>query len=106
MLSRNLYILAGTLLFFSIVAYVMALTGFAHEPGTPSDESLWRTIGIILLLLALVTALFGVLQHMFEQTDRRTPGGQAAVHRQYVARKAAMKAMRNESQRNRGRDRR
>jgi hypothetical protein len=101
MLSRNLYILAGSLLFFAIVAYVMAATGFAHEVGTPSDESLWRTIGIVLLLLALVTALMGVLQHMFEQTDRRTPGGQAAVHRDYMKRKAALKALKDKSS-NRG----
>jgi len=95
MLSRNLYILAGTLTFFAAVAYVMAVTGFAHEVGTPSDDSLWRTIGIILLLLALVTALMGVLQHMFEQTDRRTPGGQATVHQQYMQRKAAIKALKD-----------
>jgi uncharacterized membrane protein HdeD (DUF308 family) len=95
MLSRNLYILAGTLSFFAAVAYVMALTGFAHEVGTPSDESLWRTIGIVLLLIALVVALMGVLQHMFEQTDRRTPGGQAGVHQRYVERQAATKAARD-----------
>ena len=89
MLSRNLYILAGTLCFFATLSYVMALTGFAHEPGAPADASLWRTIGIILLLLALVIALFGVLQTMFEQADRRTPGGQAGVRRSYLARKAA-----------------
>ena len=89
MLSRNLYILAGTLLFFATLSYVMALTGFAHEPGAPADASLWRTIGIILLLLALVVALFGVLQTMFEQADRRTPGGQAGVRRSYLERKAA-----------------
>jgi hypothetical protein len=97
MLSRNLYILAGTLTFFAVASYVMAVTGFTHEVGTPSDESLWRTIGIILLLLALVTALLGVLQHMFEQTDRRTPGGQAAVHRDYMKRKAALKALKDKS---------
>ncbi len=97
MLSRNLYILAGTLLFFAVVAYVMAATGFAHEVGTPSDDSLWRTIGIILLLLALVTALMGVLQHMFEQTDRRTPGGQAAVHDAYKRRQAAIRAVRDKN---------
>ena len=89
MLSRNLYILAATLFFFATLSYVMALTGFAHEPGAPADASLWRTIGIILLLLALVTALFGVLQTMFEQADRRTPGGQEGVRRSYLERRAA-----------------
>ncbi|MGI4758713.1 MAG: hypothetical protein ACRYGF_17920 [Janthinobacterium lividum] len=84
MLSRNLYILAGTLLFFATLSYVVALTGLAHEPGAPADASLWRTIGIILLLIALFVALLGVLQSMFEQADRRTPGGQAGVRRAYL----------------------
>ena len=87
MLSRNLFILAGTLLFFATLSYVVAFTGLAHEPGAPADASLWRTIGIVMLLLALVTALLGVLQSMFEQADRRTPGGQAGVRREYLARR-------------------
>ena len=85
MLSRNLYILSATLLFFSVLSYVVAFTGLAHEPGAPADASLWRTIGIVMLLLSLVTALLGVLQSMFEQADRRTPGGQAGVRREYLA---------------------
>ena len=84
MLSRNLYILAGTLLFFALLSYTVALTGLAHEPGAPADASLWRTIGIVMLLLSLVVALLGVLQSMFEQADRRTPGGQAGVRREYL----------------------
>ena len=91
MLSRNLYILSGTLLLFAVISYVVAMTGLAHEPGAPSDASLWRTIGIVLLLIGLVIALMGVLQSMFEQADRRTPGGQAGVHREYERRRAAMK---------------
>jgi hypothetical protein len=89
MLSRNLFILAGTMLFFATVSYVVALTGLAHEPGAPADASLWRTIGIVLLLIALVVGLMGVLQAMFEQADRRTPGGQAGIHREHLRRKAA-----------------
>lgn len=85
MLSRNLYILAGTLLFFSLLSYAVAFTGLAHEPGAPADATLWRTIGIFMLLLALFVALLGVLQSMFEQADRRTPGGQAGVRREYLA---------------------
>ena len=82
MLSRNFFILAGTLLFFAALSYVVAFTGIAHEPGSPSDGSLWRTIGVVLLLLGLVIALLGVLQSMFEQADRRSPGRhQAGIHR-------------------------
>jgi uncharacterized membrane protein YtjA (UPF0391 family) len=81
MLSRNLYILAGTLGFFSLVAYVIGFSGIAHEPGAPQDASLWHMIGIILLLLALVVTLFGVFQSMFEQAERRASrqGGQDAT---------------------------
>jgi hypothetical protein len=91
MLSRNLFILAGTLALFSAISYVVAFTGIAHEPGAPTDASLWRTIGIVLLLIALVVSLLGVLQSMFEQADRRTPGGQAGVHREYERRRAGLK---------------
>jgi hypothetical protein len=94
MLSRNLYILAGTLLMFSVLSYVVAVTGLAHEQGAPSDASLWRTIGIVLMLIALVVALMGVLQSMFEQADRRTPGGQEGVHRDYERRRAELKSSR------------
>lgn len=71
-MSRNLYILAGTLALFALVSYAIAFTGIAHEPGSPADANLWRTIGIFLLVLALLSALFGVLQTMFEQAERRT----------------------------------
>ena len=93
MLSRNLYILAGTLLFFSAVSYVVAFTGLAHEPGAPADASLWRMIGVVLLLLALVVLLLAVLQSMFEQADRRTPGGQAGVHRAHLQRREREKLL-------------
>lgn len=70
-MSRNLYILAGTLFFFAVMSYVVALTGVAHQPGSPADASLWRSIGIVLLILALVVMLMGVLQRMFEQAAGR-----------------------------------
>ncbi|WP_198137567.1 hypothetical protein [Terriglobus sp. TAA 43] len=84
MLSRNLYILAATLIVFSLLCYVLGFTGITHEVGAPSDSSLWRTIGIVLLLLGLFVALLGVLQGMFEQAERRTPGGQANIHREHL----------------------
>ena len=71
-MSRNLYILAGTLAFFAVVSYLVALTGIAHEPGSPADANLWRTVGIFLLVFAIFAALFGVFQTMFEQAERRT----------------------------------
>ncbi len=71
MLSRNLYILAGTLGFFAVVCYVIALTGIAHEPGSPADASLWQMIGIVLLVLGMLVALFGIFQTMYEQAEAR-----------------------------------
>jgi hypothetical protein len=83
MLSRNLYILAATLIFFSVLSYVVGFTGITHEAGAPPDGSLWRTIGIVLMVLGLFTALLGVLQGMFEGVESRTPGGQDAIRRGY-----------------------
>ena len=71
-MSRNLYILAATLAFFAVVSYSVALTGIAHEPGSPADANLWRTVGIFLLVMAIASALVGVFQSMFEQAERRT----------------------------------
>ena len=71
-MSRNLYILAATMAFFSVVSYVVGFSGIAHEPGSPADASLWQMIGIVLLVLALIVALLGVLQSMFEQAERRS----------------------------------
>jgi len=70
-MGRNLYILAATLGFFGVVCFVLAFTGLVHEPGSPSDSVLWRTMGIFLVAGGLITALLGVLQTMFEQAERR-----------------------------------
>ncbi len=70
-MGRNLYILAATLLLFSLISFGMAFTGFAHEPGSPADSSLWRTIGIFLFLISLVVGLLGTLQSLFEQAESR-----------------------------------
>ena len=71
-MSRNLYILAATMAFFSAVSYAVGFSGIAHEPGSPADASLWQMIGIVLLVLALIVALLGVLQRMFEQAEGRS----------------------------------
>jgi len=71
MTGLNLYIFAATLLLFSLVSFGISLTGIAHEPGSPADAVLWRTIGLFLLVVSLIAALMAVLQHMFEQAERR-----------------------------------
>lgn len=69
--SRALYFLAGTLALFAVLSYVLAFTGLLHEPGGPPEAPLWRTIGIFLIVAALLCALLGSLQHLFEQAERR-----------------------------------
>jgi len=69
--GRNLFILAGTLLLFSLISCGLAYTNIAREPGSPGDVSLWRTMGLILLVISLIVALSGVLSSLFEQAERR-----------------------------------
>ena len=71
MYARNLYVLAASLGFFAVVSFVLAFTGVMQAPGAPSQASLWRTIGILLVVGALIACLLGVLQQMFEQAERR-----------------------------------
>jgi hypothetical protein len=70
-MARNLYILAATLLFFSLVCLGLSFSGLAHQPGTPGDTALWRTMSIAFVVLALVIALAGTLSSLFEQAERR-----------------------------------
>ncbi len=70
-MSRNLYILAGTLGFFALAAFVISFTNVAQQPGSPGDVSLWRTMGIAFVVFALLAALAGVFSHLFEQAERR-----------------------------------
>ncbi|HVJ08310.1 MAG TPA: hypothetical protein VM554_07985 [Acidisarcina sp.] len=70
-MSRNLYILAGTLLVFALVSCAMTLTSSAYQPGLPGNGSLWKTTGLMLAVAGLITALAGTFTAMFEQVDRR-----------------------------------
>jgi hypothetical protein len=71
-MSRNLYLLAASLLLFSLVSCGMSLIPNALQPGLPANGSLWKTIGLVLLLTSLLSALAGILTAMFEQVERRT----------------------------------
>ena len=70
-MGRNLYILAASLTLFSLISCGVAYTNIAQQPGSPGDASLWRTMGLVLFLVALVTALAGILSSLFEQAERR-----------------------------------
>ncbi|MDP9039599.1 MAG: hypothetical protein M3O02_10060 [Acidobacteriota bacterium] len=71
-MGRNLYILAATLLLFALVSCGLAYTNIADQPGSPGDASLWRTMGLFLLVIALVSGLCGIFSTLFEQAERRT----------------------------------
>jgi F0F1-type ATP synthase membrane subunit c/vacuolar-type H+-ATPase subunit K len=71
-MGRNLYILAASLLVFALISCGVAYTNIAHQPGSPGDASLWRTMGLVLLLIALLVGLAGILSSLFAQAERRT----------------------------------
>jgi hypothetical protein len=70
-MGRNLYILAASLTLFALVSCGLAYSNIAQQPGSPGDQSLWRTMGLVLFVIALVVALAGILSSLFEQAERR-----------------------------------
>jgi len=80
-MSRNFYILAATLVFFALLSAAMSMTPSSFQPGLPANDSLWRTVALILLLAGLTAALIGVMSHLFEQVDRRSEEARRAVRR-------------------------
>jgi hypothetical protein len=80
-MSRNFYILAGTLAFFALISAGMALVPSSFQPGLPANASMWRMVALILLVLGLGAALVGVMSHLFEQVDRRSEEARQAERR-------------------------
>ncbi len=70
-MGRNLYILAATLGLLALISVGLSFSHFGDVPGVPTDNSLWRTIGVALLAISLVIALAGVFSALFEQAERR-----------------------------------
>lgn len=70
-MARNLYILAGVLLLFAVVCFLMSLTSGRMQPALPANGTLWKTTSLFLTVGGLVVALLGVMTAMFEQVDRR-----------------------------------
>jgi hypothetical protein len=68
-MGRNLYILAATLLVFSLVTCSVSYTSVAQSSG---DRALWHMMGLVLLLVSLVVTMAGMLTSLFEQAERRT----------------------------------
>jgi hypothetical protein len=71
-MGRNLYILAASLTLFALISFGLSYTNVAQQPGSPGDSSLWRTMGLVLFVIALVVALAGILSTLFEQAERRS----------------------------------
>jgi hypothetical protein len=80
-MSRNFYILAGTLGLFAVLSLGMALIPSTFQPGLPANGSLWRTVSLIMLLAGLASALVGVMTNLFEQVDRRSEENRQAARR-------------------------
>ena len=80
-MGRNLYILAGSLVLFSLISCGIAYTNIAQQPGSPGDASLWRTMGLGLFVVGLLVALAGILSSLFEQAERRDEAGRRAKRR-------------------------
>jgi hypothetical protein len=80
-MSRNLYILAATLVFFALISAGMSLAPSSFQPGLPANGSLWRTVALFLLLAGLASALIGVMSHLFEQVERRNMEARRQKHR-------------------------
>jgi len=78
-MSRNLYILAATLLIFALLSAAISLMPSSLQLGLPANASLWRTGSLFLLLACLAAALIGVLSHLFEQVDRRSEEARKAA---------------------------
>lgn len=71
-MSRNLAILSGTLLLFSLISCGMSLLPSASQPGLPGNGSLWKTMGLFLFVGALLAGLGAAMRAMFEQVERRS----------------------------------
>jgi len=71
-MSRNLYLLAASLLLLSLVSCAMSLVPNPLQPGLPANGSWWKIAGLVLLVLSLLAALAGILATMFEQVERRS----------------------------------
>jgi hypothetical protein len=80
-MGRNLYILAGSLILFALISCGIAYTNIARQPGSPGDVSLWRTMGLCLLVVGLLVALAGIFSSLFEQAERRADEARRARRR-------------------------
>lgn len=79
--ARNLYIVAGVLLGFAAISFLMAVTASHFQPALPANGTLWKTTALFLTLGGLVVALLGMMTAIFEQVDRRNEERKLALRR-------------------------
>jgi uncharacterized membrane protein len=70
--ARNLYILAGALLLFALISFIMSMTASHMQPALPAGGTLWKTTALFLTVGGLIVALLGIMTALFEQIDRRS----------------------------------
>jgi uncharacterized membrane protein len=70
-MSRNFYILAATIFFFSLLSFVLMWTNGSSTTGSPGDAALWKSIALVLMMFSLLAAFIGTIAGLFEQTKRR-----------------------------------
>jgi hypothetical protein len=70
-ISRNLYLLAGSFVLFSVVSCGLSTLPNSLQPNLPANGSLWKMVGLAFFVAALLTTLVAVLTAMFEQVERR-----------------------------------
>ena len=80
-MSRSFYIVAASLGLFALVSGGLSVIPSHYQPGLPANASLWRTISLFLVLFGLISALIGIMSHLFEQVDRRSEEARQAARR-------------------------
>lgn len=71
-MARNLYILAGALLVFALISFILSMTAGRMQPSLPASGTLWKTTALFLTVGGLIVALLGVMTALAEQIDRRS----------------------------------
>ncbi len=71
-MGKNLLLLAATLLLFSMVSCGLGWHAAQGGAGTlPGDAAMWRTVALVLLVVALLASVGGMLLSLFGQVRRR-----------------------------------
>ena len=82
-MSRNFYILAGTLFLFSLISLGMSATLFwshgAFDLGPQGDAPAWRILALLFFFGSALVCMVGTVTQMFEQASRRHRSQQSRV---------------------------